>query len=530
MSSKDDKREWELPHLREAHQMMALDNVSADFFDVKFYPYTEPGVDPVFAVVGGKRIMVCRPSGGKDHAKINVIQEILDEEKETDHYACAWSKDAETGTPLLCVAGGSDQVKVFNVVTGDLLMTFPGHGGEINDLAVSPINPYIIASASEDCTVRIWSLDPRHANQPCAAILEGDGHKETVLCLAFHPSGRYLLSGGIDHRINLWTLPEFPDANTGTNIPTRIYYPHFSTSEIHGDIVDCVSWFGDLILSKAANEHNIVLWSITNFDSSSPPPSSSLAPTSHDASRDARSSFVSPPVSAADNAISLYTRHLQLSIPESHIMFTRFSLFPGCKTGPGRHPVIAFCNTNSKVFFWDFERFENYYDTQGSMPGADGLIAPEYRGDSPSKGEKGLNTPTDNTLRAHPFLHPFQRRNRGGGNVGGVGAIARLARETSLSESTGSEHTNQDETSQGQAQSSTNTNAGKGKIDWARSREGWKARYELGDPMTEMEPHHTEMVKGLKFTGRQVAWSNDGEWCVVAGSSGSIGVLGRWGR
>jgi len=31
--------------------------------------------------------------------------------------------------------------------------------------------------------VRIWSLDPAHDAQPCAAILEGDGHRETVLSL-----------------------------------------------------------------------------------------------------------------------------------------------------------------------------------------------------------------------------------------------------------------------------------------------------------------------------------------------------------
>lgn len=73
--------------------------------------------------------------------------------------------------------------------------------------------------------MRIWSLDPTHARQPCAAILEGDGHKETVLTVvgvmlkklrhfdanysqSFHQSGRYLLSGGIDHIINLVsTLP-----------------------------------------------------------------------------------------------------------------------------------------------------------------------------------------------------------------------------------------------------------------------------------------------------------------------------------
>jgi polycomb protein EED len=62
---------------------------------------------------------------------------------------------------------------------------------EINDLAISPINPYILASASEDSTVRIWSLDPTHARQPCAAILEGDGHKETVLTLVSSVNGIY---------------------------------------------------------------------------------------------------------------------------------------------------------------------------------------------------------------------------------------------------------------------------------------------------------------------------------------------------
>lgn len=71
--------------------------------------------------------------------------------------------------------------------------------------------------------MRIWSLDPAHKDRPCAAILEGDGHKETVLSLvkdppgrliqcfadnykSFHSSGRYLLSGGIDHMINLVSL------------------------------------------------------------------------------------------------------------------------------------------------------------------------------------------------------------------------------------------------------------------------------------------------------------------------------------
>jgi polycomb protein EED len=94
------------------------------------------------------------------------------------------------------------------------------------DLAISPASPLILASASADHTVRLWSLDNAHdpsvdGRQPCAAICAGEGHRESVLSIvriacfvrleidgllepkAFHPLGRYLLSGGMDHAINL---------------------------------------------------------------------------------------------------------------------------------------------------------------------------------------------------------------------------------------------------------------------------------------------------------------------------------------
>ncbi|TVY37619.1 Polycomb protein, partial [Lachnellula subtilissima] len=245
MASRQHKPEWELPSLRESHQIPGIGN-GKDFYGVQFYPYTEPGVDPVFAIVGGKHILICRPPAA-ENTKVEVTQYCVDEEtnkdkngddQEEDYYTCVWTKDFETGDPLLCVAGLNATIKIISALTGKLLRTLSGHGGEINDLVVSPTNPYILASASNDLNVRIWSLDPAHEKQPCAAILEGDGHREAVMSLSFHATGRYLLTGGVDHIINLWTLPEFPDKNTGTNKPTRIYYPHFSTSEIHENIVD----------------------------------------------------------------------------------------------------------------------------------------------------------------------------------------------------------------------------------------------------------------------------------------------------
>jgi hypothetical protein len=74
---------------------------------------------------------------------------------------------------------------------------------------VSPVNPYILASASEDSTVRIWSLDPAHAKQPCAAILEGDGHRSTVLSLVrskYHYHSPLLKQGVISLEWTISTL------------------------------------------------------------------------------------------------------------------------------------------------------------------------------------------------------------------------------------------------------------------------------------------------------------------------------------
>lgn len=42
-------------------------------------------------------------------------------QQEADHFACAWSKDLETGDPLLCVSGVNAKIKIINVLTGECL-------------------------------------------------------------------------------------------------------------------------------------------------------------------------------------------------------------------------------------------------------------------------------------------------------------------------------------------------------------------------------------------------------------------------
>ncbi|TVY64271.1 Polycomb protein eed, partial [Lachnellula suecica] len=460
MASRQHKPEWELPSLKDSHQMPEIE---CDFYGVQFYPYTEPGVDPIFAIVGGKHILVCRPPEvGKENGRTEIIQYVTDEESsrdrmgntiEEDYYTCVWTKDYETGDPLLCVAGLSATIKIINVVTGKLLRTLYGHGGDINDLIISPKTPYILASASNDSSVRIWSLDPAHAKQPCTVILDGYGHRETVMSLSFHATGRYLLSAGVDHIINLWTLPELPDSKTGTNQPTRIYYPHFSTSEIHDNIVDCVAFSGDLILSKAANENCIVLWSINNFDSAHPQPPLTSAPTTHDAQRDTRSAF-SNPIPSSKGHSAPYVRLLQFNIPDSEIMFMRFSLFPGSHT---MNPVLAFCNTSSKVYFWDLRRLEAYNDAL----------------------DLGGDVKDPNVRPA--FMNPFQHRVRGGG-----GAVARLHMQRAASPAESSNSTNTGSDVQEREKDKARN------IDWERSMKGWRKKYEAGASLVNIDAHKEE--------------------------------------
>jgi len=50
---------------------------------------------------------------------------------------------------------------------------------KVNDLKTSPVDPLVIASASDDNSIRIWHLHPDVAHQPCAAVLSGDGGHET---------------------------------------------------------------------------------------------------------------------------------------------------------------------------------------------------------------------------------------------------------------------------------------------------------------------------------------------------------------
>ena len=238
---------------------------------------------PTFATCAGTHAEVYECVESDDAERAGVMKcvasfEVDDDDGKESLYACEWCwfDDLATAerrkaprTTCLALAGEGAVVRIINCMTGALHLNLIGHGGTVNEVRAHPSRGDVLASASKDLSVRLWSVK----TGVTIAIFAGSlGHRNEVLSVDIQHSFRdgvvKLVSGAMDNAVKVWTTPALSDvvdkATTWdeplANFKTIVVdTPVFSSTRVHADYVDCVGWLGDAVLSKSV-DGEVKLW------------------------------------------------------------------------------------------------------------------------------------------------------------------------------------------------------------------------------------------------------------------------------
>ncbi|KAB5579470.1 hypothetical protein PHYPO_G00195420 [Pangasianodon hypophthalmus] len=135
---------------------------------------------------------------------------------------------------VITEAGGGGAFLVLPLTkTGRVDQSTPtvcGHAAPVLDIQWCPHDDNVIASASEDCTVKIWHIPDGGLTAPMTeATVTLEGHSKRVGILAWHPTAlNILLTAGCDNVLCIW------DVGTGELV--------YELSDAHPDQIYSVSW------------------------------------------------------------------------------------------------------------------------------------------------------------------------------------------------------------------------------------------------------------------------------------------------
>jgi WD40 repeat protein len=192
----------------------------------QIYSYTRYGLfptNPIFAMIGlpGNAFLVRDLTGHS--ASVSFV---------------TFSPDGNT----LASASADKTIKLWNLGTGEQILTFKGHSDWVRSIAFSP-DGNTLASAGYDKTIKLWNLTTQEE------IRTLKGNFDSFSSVAFSPDGKTLASGSYDETIKLW------DVATGEQI--RTLKGHFHS-------VNSVAFSPDgNTLASGDGDNTIKLWNPT---------------------------------------------------------------------------------------------------------------------------------------------------------------------------------------------------------------------------------------------------------------------------
>ncbi|MEM6283535.1 MAG: TIR domain-containing protein, partial [Chloroflexota bacterium] len=163
------------------------------------------------------------------------------------HDGVVWGVQYNPRNPQRAVSASSDGlVKVWDLMTGDNLLTFTGHESPLWSVAVHPDGERV-ASGDAAGMVILWDIETGEE------LLRVDGHEgRRVRALAFSPDGRTFATGSADETIALW------DVGTGEEIL------RFND---HTDWIWSIDYSPDgTQIASSAGESTILVWNAETGD------------------------------------------------------------------------------------------------------------------------------------------------------------------------------------------------------------------------------------------------------------------------
>jgi WD40 repeat protein len=154
---------------------------------------------------------------------------------------------------LMLASGGKDNVvQLWDTHTGHALSSLRGHTDMVRSVRFNPTGN-LLASSGGDSLVRLWHLRPYEDSvAQDSAVMRGQivkylqGHVGDIRCIAFHPAGRLLASGGSDHMVQLW------DVESGKSVHTL---------RGHSDAIKALAFSPDgRWLASGGTDRTIRLW------------------------------------------------------------------------------------------------------------------------------------------------------------------------------------------------------------------------------------------------------------------------------
>ncbi|XP_015494847.1 coronin-2B isoform X2 [Parus major] len=145
-------------------------------------------------------------------------------------------------------AGGGSFLVIPLEQTGRIEPNYPkvcGHQGNVLDIKWNPFIDNVIASCSEDTSVRIWEIPEGGLKRNMTeAALELFGHSRRVGLVEWHPTtNNILLSAGYDYKVLIWNLE--------LGEPVKML-------DCHSDVILCMSFNSDgSLLATACKDRRL---------------------------------------------------------------------------------------------------------------------------------------------------------------------------------------------------------------------------------------------------------------------------------